>query len=816
MPRKKKPAPVPAPAGLLDGLRVVELGRPIASPLVGMLLAEQGAEVVRVVSPSDPPVDPVLDAILARGKVDAALDATRPEGLAERRRLLAQADVVIDGWDADGAAHPGLDFERIRLEDNPGLVSCRVTPFPDDDPRAALPGHETIAGTAGFLFNRPLGTPYYHDFPMASVTAALYAVNGIVAALVARLRLGRGQHVDTSLYHASLTAQVIQILIKAGVPRAFLALKMVGSPFMRVWQCKDGRWVYLHITIPAHNVRMLELLEDNGFGDEVRRIRGLMSEQTISDPSQVGSIAEAKKLKAVYEEVFLSRPADDWEGILGQELCCIKVRKVEEWLRDSLDAGMTDACTVEDPVFGELLGPGALVSCDDHPATIVPRRVEPEAVEGLLGRWEKAPRPKPDEVDTPADAELGHPLEGVRVLDLSRVIAGPCACRVLAELGAEVLSVQSPTNLDWALSFHLVFNAGKKSVTLDFTTDDGKDKLWKVLDDYRPDAFLQNYRHLDLARTIGVGPEALTERFPGIAYTHLNAYGNHGIWKDRPGFEQVVQAVSGIQISYARGGRPKLLPSPIIDIGCGLLGAFGTLLGIYHQKRTGEGASLSTHLTSVSVLLQLHRVAEFQRRRCLEKARLDGADASFDADREVIGDVVICQGVHAGLAGPRGDIRTWLLRTGLVDDGQQVEGRELAVAARAMRWRSVEHWQSSIIEAGVQRTVGLLRHPNIKHVIEDVARLDPREHPIVRRRDFPGSPQQLTFVANPLRLSLTPLVEVDASPMRGTHTKELLDRVGPAVPAGTGVIPYPKGKHVVVWAANLVRWGYFAWKSGNI
>jgi crotonobetainyl-CoA:carnitine CoA-transferase CaiB-like acyl-CoA transferase len=418
------------------------------------------------------------------------------------------------------------------------------------------------------------------------------------------------------------------------------------------------------------------------------------------------------------------------------------------------------------------------------------------------------------------------------VLDLSRVIAGPCAARVLAEFGADVLAVQSETRLDWALSFHLIFNAGKRSVTLDFTTEEGKRRLWQLIAWYRPDAFIHNYRHLELARTIGVGPEEVLERIPGVVYTHLNAYGNHGIWKDRPGFEQVVQAVSGIQMAYAKGGRPMLLPSPVIDIGCGLLGALGTLMGLYHERRTGQGAVVTTHLTSVSVLLQLPSISRFQREACL--ARAEGV--AYDDDGEVVADVFWTLGGFACLCGPRRDLRRWLRWTTRARGNGLVRGNgvsrwlerawpgltgarscpELEEAGRLLFRRPVSHWQQTLVEAGVQDTVWILPYPSIRHAVEDIRRYDPRPRPVIRRRTFPGSPQQLTFIASPVRMSLTPLAEVAPPPMRGADTEEVLRQAGLEVTPGGGVIPYPSDKPLLVWLASFVRWGYFAWKSGNI
>jgi crotonobetainyl-CoA:carnitine CoA-transferase CaiB-like acyl-CoA transferase len=796
---------------LLDGVRVVELSRGLAAPLCGMLLAEQGAEVVRVVDAGEPPVDPVLDTLLARGKTELRLDRGDPESAGLLHRLLCQADVALeDGtWEAD--------LDRLRAEHNPGLVSCSMPAFPDDDPRAKLPAHEAVAGAAGFLYNKPLGRPRYHRFPIGSITAALYGAGAAVAALYARLSLGRGQRVEVPLYYANLCSQVVQILVKAGVPRGFLPLKMIGSPFMRCWLCQDERHVYLHITLPTHNAQMLETLERCGYANEVAELRRIMSEETMRDPSQVKSIAEAKKIKAVYTRIFLSKPADAWEEILGKDLCCIKVRTIEEWLRDSLAAGMTDACEVEDPVFGTLLGPGPCVAAPDHPPVVQPRRVDDAAVPELLARWQADPRPVPHEGEAErSDQGHGAPLEGVRVLDLSRVIAGPCAARVLAELGADVLSVQSESRLDWALSFHLMFNAGKRSVTLDFTTDEGKRRFWELYDWYRPDALVHNYRHLDLAREIGVGPEAVLERRPGTAYTHLNAYGNHGVWQHRPGFEQVVQAVSGIQMAYAEKGRPKLLPSPIIDIGCGLLGAFGTLLGLYHERRTGKGAVVTTHLTSVSVLLQLPSVSEFQRDACLARARERAVDARFDEEREVLAGVFLTLSGFALLAGPRRDIRSWLDSLGPARWSGATKDNLLEEAGARLLRGTVARWQQSLVEAGVQDTVALLPYPSIRRSVEEIRRFDRRPRPAIRKRHYPGSPQDLVFVANPTRLSLTPLVEVAPPPERGADTREVLRQAGIDPPPGIGPIPYPANKPLPVWLGSFIRWGYFAWKSGNI
>ncbi len=800
------------PRGLLQGLRVVELGRDLAVPVAGMLLAEQGAEVLRITDGQAHSADPVRDALLARGKQELPLDLSQERDRRTLRRLVAQADVVLENRALGDMERLGLDFERIRREVNPGLISCSIPPFAVEDPRASLPAFEAVAGTAGFLYHKPIGMPQHHRFPLGSVLAGLFGLNAVLAALVARERMGRGQHVESSTYGSDIFAQILLVLMKTGIPRGFVPLKMVGTPFMGSWLCGDQRYIYLHITLPAHNARILEILDENGYAEQVADLRSVLSAETMRDPSQVKSIPEAKKIRERYERIFLSKSADEWEELLGGELCCIKVRTIEEWLPDSLEAGMEDACTVDDPVFGELLATGAAVTAPDFPPRLEARRSAAGAERDILARWEDDPRPD-TAPDTTPDSDLRHPLQGLRVLDLSRIIAGPCAARILAELGADVLSVQSPTGLDWALSFHLLFNTGKRSVTLDFTGDEGKKKLWAIAHDFKPHAFIQNYRHLELAARIGVDPESMRQHFPDIVYTHLNAYGDKGVWRDRPGFEQVVQAVSGIQMSYGRDGVPKLLPTPVIDIGSGLLGASATLLGLYHQARTGRGVFSATHLTRMAVLFQLDWIADFQREKCLQAARTKGSAVTMDPQQEVLAHIFRARDGFACATGRRHALEAWLRAAGLARSGTPWHA---ALARKRVKARSIAHWQASLAQAGQDGDAAVIAVPPMGSLCKDIRKYDNSPIPLVRRRDFPGCPSELTFVRSPMRLSATPMKDADPPPMRGQHTREVMALIGEQVPEGAGVIPYPEAKPVLVWLSTLIRWGYFAWRSGNI
>jgi len=809
------PPPTTTSAGALAGLRVVELGEPLAAPLVGLLLAEQGAEVVRVVDPGTLPADALLDGILARGKTQLSLDLSGPAGRDQLQRLVRRADVLLESVGAAGRERLGLDPETLRATAAPGLVSCSLTAFPPGDPQGAgLPGHEPVAAMLGYVYATPLGSPRHHELPIASVMGAGFAANSLVAALIARTTSGRGQAVEASLFESGLFSQLLQLLMKSGVPRSFMPLRMASTPFMGAWPCADDRYLYLHITVPAHAVLALELLEQAGHGDEVAELRRCLSPATLKDPSRVQSVDEARTIRRILGGILRRRPADEWEGLFGTELCCIKVRTASEWLRDSAASGMADACDLDDPLLGPLHAPGAAV-CDEAAPPVLRARTLLATPDELLARWEAAPSAATAALPAPAPAGTWSsrpPLHGRRVIDFSRVIAGPMAARLLAELGAEVLSVTSPTLLDWALSFHLLFNAGKRSVTLDFTTPEGKQTLWALLEKFQPDALVLNYRSLEVAQAAGLDPTTVRGRFPGLVYSYLNGYGITGEWQIRPAFEQVVQAVTGIQTTYGQGGRPRLLPIPILDIGSGLLGAYAALLGLYKRATGGEGSFWSTHMTSIAMLLQVGSIADAQRQAAAGPRGVTRRTAE-DPRRRIVSGIFRALDGHALVAGPRGEVTRWLASLGIpLPDGQPLAAA-LAPHRHRLLLRTIAGWQATLQEAGV-RDVALVPSPSTRGLLANLQQRFVGPRPPLCKKHYPGL-GLLAFQRAPLHLRATPAADLDPPPVRGADTVAALAEIGVYLPEGTGLLPYPPDQPLLPWLLQAARWGLYAMRSGT-
>jgi crotonobetainyl-CoA:carnitine CoA-transferase CaiB-like acyl-CoA transferase len=179
-----------------------------------------------------------------------------------------------------------------------------------------------------------------------------------------------------------------------------------------------------------------------------------------------------------------------------------------------------------------------------------------------------------------------RPLTGIRVLDLTRVIAGPVCGRTLAAHGANVLTIASP-NLPNLPALHLDTSRGKRSAFLDLTQADDNNRLKTLLED--ADVFIQGYHPGGLGR-LGFGPEQAAAIRPGIVYASLSAYGAAGPWADRRGFDSLTQTASGMNHAEAEAcgsAGPKPLPCQALDHASGYLLAFGVLVALLRRMEQG-------------------------------------------------------------------------------------------------------------------------------------------------------------------------------------------------------------------------------------
>lgn len=199
------------------------------------------------------------------------------------------------------------------------------------------------------------------------------------------------------------------------------------------------------------------------------------------------------------------------------------------------------------------------------------------------------PVPFPDAPDAP--------LSGVKVLDLTRVLAGPACARALASHGAEVLHISGPDLPSFA-PFVSDTGHGKRCAFLDLKTAAGRERLLGLVG--QADVFSQGYRTGALER-LGFSAEALAAVRPGLIHVSINCYGHEGGWATRPGWEQLAQTVSGMAHVQGDSGEPALLPAAVNDYTTGYLAAFGTMVALRRRAAEGGGWRVRVSLTRTAM-----------------------------------------------------------------------------------------------------------------------------------------------------------------------------------------------------------------------
>jgi CoA:oxalate CoA-transferase len=206
----------------------------------------------------------------------------------------------------------------------------------------------------------------------------------------------------------------------------------------------------------------------------------------------------------------------------------------------------------------------------------------------------------------PPPAEGAPPLAGVRVLDLTRYLAGPFATMLLADYGADVVKIESRRGREFRLPgmdrdtyFFLSSNRGKRSMTLDIKTAEGRELLARLLPYF--DVLIENFRPTVMEQ-LGLGPQKLVERFPRLIYCGVSGFGADGPYRDRPGFDQIAQGMSGfMSLTGTVESGPTRAGIAIADLLAGIFAAQGIQLALLARARTGRGQIVETSLLEAMV-----------------------------------------------------------------------------------------------------------------------------------------------------------------------------------------------------------------------
>ena len=379
---------------------------------------------------------------------------------------------------------------------------------------------------------------------------------------------------------------------------------------------------------------------------------------------------------------------------------------------------------------------------------------------------------------------MQHALNGIRVLDVTQVMAGPYCAMLLCDLGADVIKVEAPPGGDASRrmagargsdspAFNAV-NRGKRSIVVDMKTAAGREIVLRLADG--ADVLIENARPGVMARR-GLGYDDLKAVNPALIYASISGYGQTGPHGARGGFDLVAQGVSGIMsVTGEPGGAPVKAGIPLADLGAGLFAASGILAALHYRTRTGEGQHVDTSLVEAGVALSVWEATEYfsSGRAPQPMGSAHRMSAPYQAVACADGYVTI------GAANDRLFERLcrllghpeWTSDPDYADDTARVANRQaLAELIEVVtRTRARAHWLALFEEHGVP--CGPIN--TYAEVFQD-EQISARD--MVLETDHPTL-GRLRTLGSPLKMSRTPPRPGRPAPLLGQHTDEVLREAG--------------------------------------
>lgn len=375
---------------------------------------------------------------------------------------------------------------------------------------------------------------------------------------------------------------------------------------------------------------------------------------------------------------------------------------------------------------------------------------------------------------------MAKPLEGVVVLDLSRVLAAPYTGMILADMGADVIKVERPGKGDDSRAYgpfkngesvyYMSLNRGKRSMTLNMKSEEGKQILKDLVK--QADVLVENFRGGTMDK-LGLGYDVLKEINPRLIYSACTGFGMTGPYKHDPAYDVIVQGMGGIMsITGQEGGEPTKVGASIGDITAGIFSAVGIMIALYNREKTGKGQLVDVSMLDCQVAILENAIARYMNAGVSPKpiGNRHASITPFQSLKTKDGYVIVAVGndtlwqKFCGLierpdlaADPR--FTTNPLRT----ENVKVLGEELN---KTFQTKTMDEWLHILKEGGVP--VGPIN--DVERVVKDPAVIA-REMIVTTHHPIAGD---VEMAGVPIKLSETP-GSVDApAPTLGQHTREIL------------------------------------------
>lgn len=750
---------------VLDGLRVLDLSRGIAGPYCTKLLADAGAEVVMVEPAAGHPErrrSPALFDFLHTSKQSV--------GLAVGRRLAPAADVmVVDGLPPSWAT-PGLRHQ----------VLTTLSPFGTDGPWAGRPATDfTLQAWAGSTGSRglPGREPIAAAGQLGEWLAGTYAAVGTLAAWLEAARSGQGDRVDVAIFDCMAVCMVnfpsvfADFATACGQTPMLAARRSVEVPSIE--PTADGWVTFTTNSAQQFSDLMLmvgrpELAEDDRFRRAGPRfehrhefweiIRSFTRHRTTSEVLQAAGL-----LRIPAAPVLHGASVDAFEQFAARGV--FVAHPSGRFRQPRVPYRLSDNPTRP---FGPV----------PHP------RQHDQSVE-----WDARPRRAAD--------GWRLPLEGIRVVDLTAWWAGPCATHLLGCLGADVVKVESarrpdmmrfastltppaPQWWEWGPMAHGV-NTNKRGITLDLNHPAGRELLLRLV--ATADLLVENYTPRVMEQFALDWP-TIHRANPRLSMVRMPSFGLDGPWRDRPGFAQTMESLSGMAWLTGFADGPPVLVRGAGDPLAGLHAAFGALLAMAARRATGRGQLVEATMVEAALNATAEQAITYQ---------LTGRLLERRGNRSLGGAVphglYRCRGDDTWLALAVTTDRQWrALVEVLEDEGVPApatlpDPASMTARARARNEEEIDRWVEKLAgrtgpgpladrlaAAGVPAAEVIVpatvrQNPQLRH-----RRLfEVEAHPVTGEHPVPGLPLRMGQVASWLRRP---------SPTLGQHNDEVLEELG--------------------------------------
>ncbi len=593
------------------GTRIIDFSSGIGGPMATMLLADLGAEVIKVEPPGgDRMKDHPGYLCWNRNKRVVTLDVHRFEGLRDARSLLATADAAVFDWHPGELERSGLDTVSLHAA-NPALLHAWFPPYSPTGRWSQLPpddGLLTALGGAAALQYSYEDRPTYLVTPQVSYGQGMLGAGALASALLERRRTGLGQSVVVSGLHAVSAVQSGGTIRTTEMFRLGGRGSRGGVPNYRLYQCADGRWFFLGTLTPQFFLKALEATDllhlmalEGVEGEFTNLLKPGINQQVI----------------AALDERFKEKPLDEWLKILHEAgVPRGPVGTAEEWFTSDTVAANEMRLVFDHARHGTVVIPGVPVKLQATPGS-VRHLPDPASIDSLPAHTPSLPA-----TQQPPAATGAGPLAGVRVLDLGAFIAGTFAPAILANWGADVIKVEPPEGdpfRTYGLGF-VGYNRGKRGLAIDLKDPAGRELLIDLV--RVSDVILDNYR-VGVRERLGIDYQTLRAINPRIISCSVTGYGQSGPLAVDPGFDPLVQARSGLMAAQGGDDEPVFYQIPVNDTASAMMAAFGVVAALHAREITGEGQEVLTCLANQSILTLSGELTWYEGRPANPKGRLD-------------------------------------------------------------------------------------------------------------------------------------------------------------------------------------------------